>query len=202
VFGLVPVFGVVMLQFLVAGPGEELVKWAAIRLYAFDRPEFDAAIDGAIYGAAAGLGFVTIENATYIGRHAFVAVDQGLPVVSRSLSATFGRSLGGPGHVLYSALAGYYLGVAKFEPGGYGPLAVKGLLLAAVLHSTYNSLIILVPFAAAAGFIGDGVFLALSVLGVPVWTAAVLVFVVRTLRRHQRRAAERESDSPTVGPQL
>lgn len=38
-------------------------------------------------------------------------------------------TLAGPGHIRYPALAGYYLGVARFNGDNYGPLVVKGLLV-------------------------------------------------------------------------
>jgi RsiW-degrading membrane proteinase PrsW (M82 family) len=44
-----------------------------------------------------------------------------------------------PGHVIYSSFAGYYLGLAKFNPENRGPIIVKGLIIAALIHATYNS---------------------------------------------------------------
>ena len=129
--------------FLVVGPVEEGVKWLAIRLYAYRSPRFDAVVDGAVYGAVAGLGFATIENAIYIAREVVLASQ----VAGNAVAADVGlrtaavRTLTGPGHVIYSAFAGYYLGLAKFNPEDAGPIVVKGLVIASVIHATYNTIV-------------------------------------------------------------
>lgn len=66
-FGIV---GLILFYFIVVGPVEETVKLLAVRLYAYNDDRFGAIIDGAVYGAVAGLGFATIENAIYISRAA------------------------------------------------------------------------------------------------------------------------------------
>ena len=126
--------------YLVVGPVEETVKLLAVRLWAFESDGFNAVVDGAVYGAMAGLGFAVIENAIYITRQ----VDPGamgsleeLIGVGAGITAT--RALAGPGHVIYSAFAGYYLGLAKFNPRNAGPIVVKGLIIASFIHATYNS---------------------------------------------------------------
>jgi RsiW-degrading membrane proteinase PrsW (M82 family) len=131
--------------FLIVGPVEETVKLLAVRLGAYRSDSFDAVVDGAVYGAFAGLGFATIENAVYIGQQYLNAAGTGtLPVVSAATTAA-GRTLAGPGHVLYSGFAGYYLGLAKFNREWAGPLVVKGLLIAALIHASYNTLVGIVP---------------------------------------------------------
>ncbi|MCU4926416.1 PrsW family intramembrane metalloprotease [Halobacteria archaeon AArc-dxtr1] len=136
--------GSLLFFFLIVGPVEEAVKLLAVRVYAYRSDTFDAVIDGAVYGAVAGLGFATIENAIYIGRYlADVGVETGLFVAATEITTT--RALVGPGHVLYSAIAGYYLGLAKFTPKYAGPLVVKGLLVAALFHATYNVAVGIVP---------------------------------------------------------
>jgi RsiW-degrading membrane proteinase PrsW (M82 family) len=134
--------GLVLFFFVVVGPIEETVKLLAVRLYAYTDARFDAVIDGAVYGAIAGLGFVVIENLVYIAQN----VELGeLTVGIAALGAGDGiaalRALAGPGHVVYSAFAGYYLGLAKFNPENRGPIVVKGLVLAAAIHALYNTLV-------------------------------------------------------------
>lgn len=162
VFALVPVVGTVWFFYLVVGPVEETVKWLAVRIYAFRSSRFDAVIDGAVYGAVAGLGFATIENALYI------TDALGTPVIGNVLGAGGGvtpaRAIAGPGHVIYAAFSGYYLGLAKFNRERAGPIVIKGLLIAALIHATYNTLTF-VPTIAAA------------VLGVPTFVT-LLGFVV------------------------
>jgi len=192
VFRQVPVVGSILLFFLVVGPGEELVKWLAVRLYAYDRSEFDAVIDGAMYGAAAGLGFASIENVIYIAQNALTAIQSGGPVLAATIPTTVARSLAGPGHVLYSAFAGYYLGLAKFTDDHYGPLVVKGLLVAALLHGTYNSLTTILPRVLPMSGLTTFAFIVL-------WDGVLLFVLVRKLRRY--RAAVAAGDAATDRPQ-
>jgi len=137
-FGLFQPTGLVFFFFVVVGPVEEAVKLLAVRLYAFRDDRFDAVIDGAVYGAAAGLGFATIENALYIVQNTGT-VDGTLQALNAGSGIAAIRALAGPGHVIYSAFAGYYLGLAKFNPEDAGPIVLKGLLIAALVHATYNT---------------------------------------------------------------
>ena len=150
--------------FLVVGPVEETVKLLAVRLYAFHSPRFGAVVDGVVYGAVAGLGFATIENAIYIGGVTSEIADP-LNLVLTGGAITSVRALAGPGHVIYSAFAGYYLGLAKFNPDNAGPIVVKGLLIAALIHAVYNSLSSVVPLIAS------------ELLNIP-WFVAFLAFII------------------------
>ncbi|WP_324663652.1 PrsW family intramembrane metalloprotease [Haloarcula sediminis] len=138
-FGLVPFLGQIAFFFLIVGPVEESVKLLAVRLYAFRDDRFDAVIDGAVYGAMAGLGFATIENALYIVQNTEMVTGT-FQAISEGSGIAAVRALAGPGHVIYSAFAGYYLGLAKFNPDDAGPIVLKGLLIAAVIHAGYNTL--------------------------------------------------------------
>jgi len=192
-FGEVGV-GLLLFFFLVVGPIEETVKWLAVRLYAYRAPSFDAVVDGAVYGAVAGLGFATIENALYITQEFFDAAQAGLPVVEATFQTAAVRTLAGPGHVLYSAFAGYYLGLAKFNRENAGPIVVKGLLVAAVVHATYNglasslpALVDAVPALAPLGL--GGTFVAFVV----VYDSVVGYVLYRKLSRY--RSAFRDLDA-------
>lgn len=160
----VPLLSTVLFYYLVVGPVEEGIKLLAVRLHAFRHHRFDAVIDGAIYGAAAGLGFATIENALYI-TDALDAIGSPMAVVDAVGETTAVRALAGPGHVIYSAIAGYYLGLAKFNPRHAGPLVIKGLTIAATIHATYNVLVQIVP----------GVVMALTGIGL---LSSLLAFIV------------------------
>jgi RsiW-degrading membrane proteinase PrsW (M82 family) len=132
--------GSVLFFFLVVGPVEETVKLLAVRLYAYSDDRFRTVVDGAVYGAMAGLGFAFIENAFYITQNLSAAeMDAGLGLIGLGGGIVGIRALAGPGHVIYSAFAGYYLGLAKFNPGNRGPIVIKGLLIALVIHAVYNS---------------------------------------------------------------
>jgi len=133
--------GMAIFFFVVVGPVEEGVKLLAVRLYAYGNDSFNTVVDGAVYGAMAGLGFATVENSIFIARQ---LGDVGMDASFAALIGTGGsitaiRALAGPGHVIYSAIAGYYLGLAKYNPGKRGPIIVKGLLIAAFVHATYNT---------------------------------------------------------------
>ncbi|MFB6113864.1 MAG: PrsW family intramembrane metalloprotease [Halodesulfurarchaeum sp.] len=133
--------GSLLFFFIIVGPIEESVKLLAVRLHAYRSAPFDAVIDGAVYGAMAGLGFAAIENTIYIAGQ-YLAVSQvggtvGVPTVTTAAVRTFA----GPGHVIYSAFAGYYLGLAKFNPEHRGPIIAKGLIVAVFIHATYNTLV-------------------------------------------------------------
>ncbi|EMA46258.1 PrsW family intramembrane metalloprotease [Halococcus saccharolyticus] len=194
VFELVPVVGTVWFFYLVVGPVEETVKWLAVRIYAYRSSRFDAVIDGAVYGAVAGLGFASIENALYITD----AVST--PVIGNILGAGGGitpaRAIAGPGHVIYSAFAGYYLGLAKFNRDRAGPIVIKGLLIAALIHATYNTLTF-VP-AIAAAVLGVPNFVTL--LGfVVLYDGFFGYFLYRKLARYRAtyRAFYADRDGPT-----
>jgi RsiW-degrading membrane proteinase PrsW (M82 family) len=179
---VVPVVGSVWFFYLVVGPVEETVKWLAVRIYAYRSPRFDAVIDGAVYGAVAGLGFATIENALYITD----AVNN--PLVGNVLGAGGGitpaRALAGPGHVIYSAFAGYYLGLAKFNRDRAGPIVVKGLLIAVLIHATYNTL----TFVPAAVALVLGVPNFVTLLGfVVLYDGFFGYFLYRKLARYRRQ---------------
>jgi RsiW-degrading membrane proteinase PrsW (M82 family) len=166
-FSSLGIVGMILFFYVVVGPVEEAVKLLAVWLYAYDADRFAAVIDGAVYGAVAGLGFATIENAMYIGRAVgeVGGVSLGLELIGIGGDITATRALAGPGHVIYSSFAGYYLGLAKFNPEDRGPIVVKGLVVAALIHATYNATV------------GLGSGLIQSVTGLPV-IAASFVYIL------------------------
>jgi len=140
-FGTLGFVGMILFFYIVVGPVEEVVKLLAVGLYAYNDDRFSAVIDGAVYGAVAGLGFATIENAIYITRAIgeVGGISLGLELIGIGGDITTTRALAGPGHVIYSSFAGYYLGLAKFNPENWGPIVVKGIVIAALIHATYNA---------------------------------------------------------------
>lgn len=177
-FALVPVIGPALFFFLVVGPIEEFVKWLAVRFYAYRRPEFHAVIDGAVYGAIAGLGFATIENAIYITRVYMTAAEAGSSILPAAIGITSVRSLAGPGHVIYSAFAGYYLGLAKFNPESATPIIIKGLLIATLIHGTYNTAVTYLPSVIPFSFLSFVAFIV-------VFDGVFLYVLYRKLRRYR-----------------
>ncbi|GAB3666561.1 PrsW family intramembrane metalloprotease [Halopiger thermotolerans] len=177
----IPIVGPLLFFYLIVGPVEESVKLLAVRTFAYRSESFDAVIDGAVYGAVAGLGFAAIENAIYITGTVSEA-DVGLLTAATGITTV--RALVGPGHVIYSAIAGYYLGLAKFNPDNAGPLVVKGLLVAAFVHATYNVTVGIVPNLIASTYpVGFG----LAFIGyVFAYDLVIGYYLYRKIARYRR----------------
>jgi RsiW-degrading membrane proteinase PrsW (M82 family) len=102
---------------------QEFLKYAAVRYSVYGSQEYDERIDGIIYGAAAGLGYATMLNITYVVGNG--GVDLGIGAVRIAVTAL--------AHASFSGVMGYFLGRAKFE--NRGPLWLPlGLLVSAVLN--------------------------------------------------------------------
>ncbi|MFW5937898.1 MAG: PrsW family intramembrane metalloprotease [Halanaeroarchaeum sp.] len=186
VFLLIGPVGLVLFFYLVVAPVEEAVKLLAVRMHGYRQEEFAAVVDGAVYGAVAGLGFATIENVLYITQQYMqTAIPGGQTPLVPTLQTAAVRTFAGPGHVIYSGIAGYYLGLAKFNPESRGPIVVKGLLIASFIHGTYNVLVsnlsvglqALEPLVAIPNAVG-------FVLFVVVFDTAILLALVVKLRRY------------------
>lgn len=200
IVGIIPVVTMLLFFYLVVGPVEEGVKLLAVRLFAYRHPRFDAVIDGAVYGAVAGLGFATIENAIYITAtiDVFGQPAELLGPVGETAAV---RALAGPGHVIYSAIAGYYLGLAKFNPSYAGPLIIKGITIAALIHATYNVTVQVVP-GVLVELSGISIFTALLAF-IIVYDGMAAYYLYRKLARYRRayRATKdirRGSQSPEL----
>ncbi|WP_440765506.1 PrsW family glutamic-type intramembrane protease [Natronorubrum sp. DTA7] len=118
---------------LFIAPLQELGKLLAIRLYAYRCRYFNAVIDGAVYGAFAGLGLVVVLNATMI--------QTGIQDGSLAMSEVALFAVVSPTHVLFTAFTGYYLGLAKFNPKFAGAIIVKGLLVIVMIRTFYEMVI-------------------------------------------------------------
>jgi RsiW-degrading membrane proteinase PrsW (M82 family) len=121
--------------FLVIGPVEELVKFAAVRLWIYRDPEFDEPLDGIIYASAAALGFASLENVFYV-----IDFSRGLDIRWAALGLRSFLAL--PGHVIFGAVWGYALGRKKFDPDY--PVWSR-VALASLLHGLYDFLLIFPP---------------------------------------------------------
>jgi RsiW-degrading membrane proteinase PrsW (M82 family) len=124
--GLVNIF---LLSFFVIAPAEELLKYLAVRKWIYNSLEFDEIMDGIVYAVAASLGFATIENVFYVLQ---------LGIATGILRAF----LAVPGHALFGALMGYYIGQAKFNKAKETQLLLKGIILAILCHGLYDFLVL------------------------------------------------------------
>lgn len=147
-FQLFGIVGVTLFYFLIVGPIEETVKWLAVRVYAYRSDAFLTVVDGVVYGAMAGVGFAAIENLLYILMFSVEMTTAGFAVQQdQAIAIATQRAFVGPGHVIFSAWAGFYLGLAKFNHGKRGPIVVKGLVIAAFIHALYNTLVTGLPLS-------------------------------------------------------
>jgi RsiW-degrading membrane proteinase PrsW (M82 family) len=117
---------------------EEAAKGLVVLvLFLFLRAEFDNLRDGLIYGALVGLGFNIAEVALYV-MHGFV--ETGVAPFGEQFAARF-VFLGLNGHLLWSALCGAGIGIARQTPNGclrwFAP--VGGYLVAVFGHMLNNS---------------------------------------------------------------
>ena len=185
--------------FVIAALCEEVAKLSVLLGYSFRHSAFDEPMDGIVYGAAASLGFATLENTLYV-------IDGGF------LLAFMRGLLSVPGHATYGAVMGYYVGRARFDRANRVTLVLKGLSAAVLLHGCYDLPLMLLngreelPAIATGGQAGLvtadplGWLLVLS-LGAVVggWTWALTL--VRRVRREQDTHRPKAVESaPAAGP--
>ena len=111
---------------LVVGPVEEASKFLAIRLAVYRSLFFEEPMDGLVFGAAASLGFASLENLLYV-------LDYGPEVML--VRAPFSTLA----HLVFGSLWGYGLGMRRM---GSGPWVVwVALAGSAVFHGVSNILL-------------------------------------------------------------
>jgi RsiW-degrading membrane proteinase PrsW (M82 family) len=153
------------MSFAIAAVPEEAAKLASVYLMAWRRPEFDERMDGIVYGARAGLGFALVENVAYL-----LLLPQSF---GEYLQLFIGRAvLAVPGHAIWGGVAGYYAARRRFD--GDGPGAWGGLLLAVLMHGTYDAWLFCTPVAIADGH----AWLAATLVGIPVAVYAVPALII------------------------
>lgn len=112
------------------GPVVEEILKAAVLVYLIQQPRFRYIVDGAIYGFAAGIGFSVAENLFYLHGYGSLGL-----VITRVLSASLM-------HATASGLVGISLGrVRRARSNQRFLLSTAGIVLAMVVHITYNNLV-------------------------------------------------------------
>jgi len=134
---------------------EEIVKFGAAYLSVNKDPEFDEPVDAMIYMVVAALGFATLEN---IGAISGSGADRSI-LLNALLTTTALRFVGATLlHSLTSGLLGFYwaTGIGKMNVKKY---VFQGLLVATLLHTMFNYLIVnygniiyIVVFLVGVGF--------------------------------------------------
>jgi len=111
--------------FVVAGFSEELWKLIAVYLLVWRNEEFNERFDGIVYAVFVSLGFAGVENVLYV-------LDGGAGVaLSRAITAV-------PAHALFGVMMGYYLAMAKFNPGTRRENLWKALFVPVLFHGFYD----------------------------------------------------------------
>jgi len=138
---------------------EEIVKFAAAYFVIAKSKYFDEPVDAMIYMAIAALGFATVENLGAL-------YNMGRPVLLDGLfEIAIFRFVGTTLlHTLTSSIAGYFLAlcIRNFKSKKF---IVYGLILATILHTAFNYLILTtvnllypIAFVAIVGFFTLGDF--------------------------------------------
>lgn len=136
--------------FILVALSEEWCKYLMVRYYAYRQPEFDEPFDGIVYTVMVGMGFATIENIGYVMQHGFA-------------TAFLRMFLSVPAHAAFAILMGYYVGRARFHPGGRFSNLMKGLFLAVFFHGLFDFFLFLRDNAMVQRHISD-IFLFLGAL--------------------------------------
>lgn len=124
---------------------EELLKFGAAFLTTHRHPSFDEAIDVMIYMVVAGLGFATAENILFAIGEIREGLTAGLVesnVIDGTVETIILRFLGATLlHALASGLIGYYWARGIMQ-GRERHFLGLGILVATILHASFNYLII------------------------------------------------------------
>jgi len=130
---------------LVVGPVEELCKFSAVRFAAYRSQYFDEPMDGLVYGAAASLGFASLENFFYV-----LSYGPEVMLLRAPLSTV--------AHLVFGSIWGYALGQHHSSNFGKLWLVIGGLALAAVAHALFNVTVVFYPWAAVLLVLAGGIW--------------------------------------------
>jgi len=132
--------------FGIIGLSEEGSKLFMLRIYAYRKKAFNEPLDGIVYSVMVSMGFATLENIGY--------------VMEGGLSTAFLRMfLSVPAHASFAVLMGYHVGLAKFDPDNAGTHFIKGLLLAAFFHGSFDFFLFLQQSPEVTKFVSGGLLL-------------------------------------------
>lgn len=163
------VAGALYTSYVVAGFTEEVAKALALYFAVWRHPAFDERLDGIVYGTRAGLGFALVENIGYLAGAESMSGFVGIFVLRAVLAV--------PGHAIYAGFMGYWAARKRFDDRGPGLLG--GLVIAILLHGSYDAALFLGGVFAERG--GIEVLLILPLLVVPF---LVVGFGYRRLKQH------------------
>ncbi|HRI61536.1 MAG TPA: PrsW family glutamic-type intramembrane protease [Saprospiraceae bacterium] len=119
---------VALTAFIAVAFNEEVFKFLVLRLFAFPRQFFNEPLDGIVYSVMIAMGFATMENISFANRFGLETV------LLRAFTAV-------PAHLVFGVVAGYYAGLAKFDPANRRRLLWQGFGIAFLFHGVYDFLI-------------------------------------------------------------
>jgi RsiW-degrading membrane proteinase PrsW (M82 family) len=166
-------WGALFTAFISAGIVEETAKALTLYFAVWRHPDFDERFDGIVYAARAGLGFALVENVGYLAGSETMVGFVGVFVLRAALAV--------PGHAIYAGFMGYWAARRRFD--NHGPGLLGGLLIAILLHGTYDAALFLIGVLSQAGTIVS--LLILPLIAVPF---VVVVFGYRRLMKHGEEA--------------
>lgn len=117
--------------FLIA-PIEEFFKLLAVWVSVYRTSHFREPFHGLLFSVTAALGFACVENAIYMG---FLGWEI---FWLRAVFAT-------PAHLMFAAMWGYAMGIARFQRRRELLTVTKGFVAATILHGAYNFLVAVRP---------------------------------------------------------
>lgn len=168
----------IAISFLVAALVEESFKFGVLRFYSARHSAFDEPFDGIVYGIAASLGFAFVENVMYV----FVSMHEGgfaggfIVAVARSLFAV-------PMHASCGVIMGACIGLSKF--GGGAKWTFLGIVLAIIIHGTYDSFLFSMEIPGLAGESLWQILLSASVVFTTLLSVGISALVISRFRRGQ-----------------
>lgn len=170
--------------FFEAGIPEELCKWLLFMLVIWRNKNFNEFFDGIVYTCFIGLGFAGVENIMYV-------------FGSESLSAAFTTGvmralLSVPGHFLFAVIMGYFLGMAKFNPGEKSKYLILSLVCPMLAHGLFDYLLMLSSAFNEnnLGWMGTLLFIIFIYLDVKMWK----IGVKQIAKMQERSRIERNND--------
>jgi RsiW-degrading membrane proteinase PrsW (M82 family) len=174
-----PVLGAIYDGYVVAGLSEELWKLLLLMLVIWRSRHFDEYFDGIVYATYLSLGFACVENVMYV----FGSTDPMGTAFMRGLLAV-------PAHFLFAVTMGYYLSIAKFDPEKRPSHLLKAFLFPALLHGTYDALLMVNDALGGNTVLVSGVLtLVFIYFDVKLWR-----WGLRRIKRLQERTHEQNFD--------
>ena len=166
------VMGMLFQTIFVIAMVEEGCKYFSFKLMIFHDRAFDNTYDGVIYGAAAALGFATLENILYVFQGGF-----GTGVIRAVLSV--------PLHACTGIFMGYYFGISKYKK--YNDIKHdknpqrRAYLIAVIVHALYDFFLMANDAKDAPKYFALLTIIAIIVIMIVVYL--MMIFTIKKARR-------------------